>query len=129
MFRKGLPFQSKKNWKGRDRRLASQARDMMRRVGNGIVINYTPDGYSACEIEQAIEARGNRRAVANAGHFEPLGQMLANRFLECRIGILGLYYDNESERFLRERWKGDIDVVDTRIAVGEPQGPPRTERR
>lgn len=119
VFQKGLPFQSKKNWKGRDRRLAEQAREMKRRVGNGIVIDYTPKGYTACEIDPVIEARGNRKAVAQAGHFQPLGQILAHRFLDCLVGIQGLYYDNESEAFLRDPPYGDLSIIDTSIAIAE----------
>jgi hypothetical protein len=42
VFRKGLPFQSKKNWKGRDSKLVKQARLMEQTMGGGIVIDYTP---------------------------------------------------------------------------------------
>ena len=122
VFRNGLPFQAKKNWKGRDRRLADQARDKKQRVGDGIVIDYTPNGYTACEIGHVIEARGNRKAVADGGHFQPLGQILAHRFLDCLVGIRGLYYDDHSETFVRGLDEAELSIFDTSVSVVERRG-------
>jgi hypothetical protein len=115
-FRKGLPFQAKKNWKGKNKDLVKQAEEMRRSVGGGIVIDYTPNGYSACEIEHVIESRGNRKAVAQGGHMHPLGQILANEFLECSVGIQGLYYDQENEEFLLSRSARDLNIVETDVS-------------
>jgi hypothetical protein len=128
VFRKGLPFQAKKNWKGRDRRLADQARDMKQRVGNGIVIDYTPKGYAACEIDHVIEARGNRKAIAEAGQVQPLGQVLAHRILDCEVGIQGLYYDDQSESFVRGVGEEDLSILDTSIAFVERRWDARREQ-
>jgi hypothetical protein len=128
-FQKGLPFQSKKNWKGRNSELTRQAKDMLNTVGGGIVIDYTPNGYKACEIAHVIETHGNRRAVDRAGHLEPLGQLLAHRFLDCQVGIQGLYYDDQNEKFLQPLADREIDVFDTRVSVGEPHGVEPEESR
>lgn len=122
VFRKGLPFQAKKNWKGRDRRLANQARDMKQSVGGGIVIDYTPSGYTACEIDHVIEARGSRKAIADAGQVQPLGQVLAHRFLDCKVGIQDLYYDDENESFVRGLGEVDLSIFDTNISIVERRG-------
>jgi hypothetical protein len=67
-LRKGLPFQAKKNWKGRNRELANQTRAMQKSLREGIVVDYTPHAFSACAIGHVIESNGNRKAVASFGH-------------------------------------------------------------
>jgi hypothetical protein len=119
-FKKGLPFQAKKNWKGRDSRLAKQAEEMQRTLHAGIVIDYTPAGYDACGADAVVHSRGNRRVVDMAGSFQPLGQMLANSFLDCEIGTEGLYYDDKDERFLRMMDHG-FAVFDTNVAIVGPR--------
>jgi len=123
-FRKGLPFQAKKNWKGKDRKLLDQAQDMQRTVGGGIVIDYTSRGYSACDIAHVIEARGNRRKVTVDGNIHQLGQILAHDFLECRVGKQGLYYENQGKTFLIDRPDRDLNVVDTSVSILAPNTHP-----
>lgn len=121
-FRKGLPFQAKKNWKGRDRNLLNQARDMERRLRGGIAIDYTPRGFTACDIADVIATRGSRKEASDAGFVHPLGQILAHEFLACRVGIEGLYYDNLGESFLIDNSNRNLDLVDTSIAIRGPIG-------
>jgi hypothetical protein len=116
-FRKGLPFQAKKNWKGRDRKLLGQAQEMQKSVGGGIVIDYTPHGYTACDIGDVIEARGNRKKVAADDNIHQLGQILAHEFLACRVGKEGLYYDNQGEAFLIDPPDRDLNIVDTSVSI------------
>lgn len=42
--------------------------------------------------------QGSKKALRAGGRSRPLGQVLANDFLDCSIGIRGLYYDVEHER-------------------------------
>lgn len=119
VFKKGLPFQAKKGWKGRDKRLMEQAREMSRAIHGGIVIDYSLNGYAACDINDVIEMRGNRKALDGAGKIRPLGQILANEFLDCVIGIRGLYYDNQVERFFNELGEREFSIIDTQISVGD----------
>jgi len=93
---KGLPFQCKKGWQGADPKLGRQAGNMVTEAGDGIVIDYTPEGYTACSAAQAVQAEGNRRSVDG---MKPLGQMLGNDFLECRRGKVGLAYNPEQGAF------------------------------
>ena len=93
---------------------------MQRTLGGGIVINYTPHGYTACDISHVIESRGNRRKVTDDGHVHPLGQILAHDFLECRVGREGLHYDNQGESFLIDHPGRDLDLVDTSVFVRPP---------
>jgi hypothetical protein len=96
---KGLPFQSKKEWHGTDHRVAEQADDMITAAGQGLVIDYSPNGYKACPAAAAVENGGRASAVSEARQFRPLGQMLGNDFLECTIGVEGLSFDPEAELF------------------------------
>jgi hypothetical protein len=129
VFRKGLPFQSKKNWRGRDSKLVEQARLMQETVGGGIVIDYTPRGFTACRTELVIEARGNRRVVDRWGNLRPLGQVLAHDFIDCSLGVRGLYYDEQNEAFLYELGEREISVVDTRISISEPRRAAQQDQR
>jgi hypothetical protein len=49
--RKGLPFQSKVNWRGRSKSLAAQSKDMQRSTGEGLVVDYTERGYRTQSTE------------------------------------------------------------------------------
>jgi hypothetical protein len=53
-WKKGLSFQAKKEWSGTDSRLAGQAQDMIDGPGDGLVIDYSPDGYKACDLSPSF---------------------------------------------------------------------------
>jgi hypothetical protein len=97
--RKGLPFQAKKGWSSLDRSLASQAGKMLDMAGDGIVIDYTDHGYTACSASSVILAHGQRTEAIKAGAVQPLGQALANEFLNCEIGKKGLFFNPDDESF------------------------------
>lgn len=117
---KGLPFQAKKNWKGIDKRLAQQARDMLNHTHGGIVVDFSPNGFAACDVLDVIEFRGNRKALSKAGKVNQLGQVLAHEFLACNVGVRDLYYDRNLERFVKEAPQADLNIVDTRITILSP---------
>jgi hypothetical protein len=96
---KGLPFQAKKGWKGKDRQLLDQAKRMELHVPGGVIIDYSNEGYRACSAQAAVAANGSRPQVDRFGVMKRLGQVLSTDFLECTIGKVGLFYDNGSERF------------------------------
>jgi hypothetical protein len=102
VWKKGLPFQAKKDWRGSDVRLSQQAADMIDTADQGLVIDYSPNGYRACRASVAVEHRGRASSVRTAGEFRALGQMLGNDFLDCTVGVEGLSYDSAEEVFLRE---------------------------
>lgn len=97
---KGLPFQSKKNWSGRNSALADQARDMQSSTGEGLIIDFTPNGYSACGSSLVAEVNGDRREVDRQRGTRPLGVTLGIDFLNCTVGRVGLFYDSEKERYM-----------------------------
>ena len=96
---KGLPFQSKKEWKGNLPKLAEQAADMEINTPGGIVIDFNKQGYSACMASAVVAAQGNRASVVQADKMHRLGQLLGNEFLNCEIGIQDLYFDAEQEEY------------------------------
>lgn len=98
---KGLPFQSKTNWRGRSKAVASQSRDIQQTTGEGLVIDYSATGYRTCGTGIAIETHGNRTEANRRGAMRPLGQTLGVEFLECRIGKIGLFYDPDRERYVQ----------------------------
>lgn len=93
MVTKGLLFQSKNQWKGRNQKLLGQARDMERFLPRGgAVFDYGPNGYTACDATIAIQRDGDRGRVAK-NEMLALGEYLVSRFMECRSGTRGAYYD------------------------------------
>jgi hypothetical protein len=113
VWTKGLPFQAKKQWVGTDSRLVTQARDMLGKAGQGLVIDYSPDGYKACPAAAVLDHGGRAQALSEGRMFRPLGQILGNDFLDCTIGVEGLTYDPEEEVFLTEN---DVHVIGAAIA-------------
>lgn len=97
--RKGLPFQSKKDWHGTNSKLASQAATMIKETGSGIVIDYKHNGYFACDAATVVRCRGKRGVAQQSGKLSSLGRALGTDFLECRIGTVGLSYDAIREQY------------------------------
>lgn len=96
---KGLPFQAKKYWTGKDGALLLQSQKMERSIPGGIVIDYGPNGYKACTAKDVIASRGSRVIADRHGSVKSLQQFLCSEFLECRVGRRGLYFDVERENF------------------------------
>jgi hypothetical protein len=99
--RKGLPFQAKSYWKGQNRDLFNQAKLIEEKTGVGIVVDYREEGYKACPTSAVIQTNGNRRAVDRIHAMRPLGSILGHDFLECRIGVLDLFYDAGEETYIQ----------------------------
>jgi hypothetical protein len=116
--RKGLPFQAKKGWRSADSNLLGQSRQMIETAGDGIVIDYRQDQYGACRAEDVVQHQANRRSIDRARKVRPLGQMLADDFLDCTIGRPGLFFDPTTEA-----WQADVigpptveHIITTRIS-------------
>lgn len=92
---KGLLFQAKNRWTRKDPKLASQAADMEKLLpGGAAVFSYGPLGYKACNAASAVTAQGEPSQVKD-GELISLGDFLIGRFMECRSGTRGAYYDAE----------------------------------
>lgn len=102
LWRKGLPFQSKKQWRSKDGKLLKQVHDMIESAGDGIVIDYRPNHYSACLAHDVVHNQANRKLIDQAGAAHSLGQLLGNDFLDCTVGRVGLFFDPETETWQTE---------------------------
>lgn len=97
---KGLLGQAKTDWGSRDGRLVEQARRMEEVApGAAVVVDYTRQGATACSATAAIDADGRRRGVAE-GSMKPLGELLAEDFLTCRVGARGMSYDRSRKQIV-----------------------------
>ena len=103
--RKGLLFQAKNNWQGRDLKLKSQSGllSFPYKIPVGIVINYSPRGYYAVPAETVYDADGDRGKIGDE-LFRPLSIALAEDFLYCRLGIEDVYYDPASKTLFLPKW-------------------------
>ena len=84
---------------------------MIETAGTGLVIDYSENGYTACPAETVIERGGRARELRQAHQLRPLGQVLGNDYLECRIGREGLYFDSDTEAFEFEQTFQFIETV------------------
>ncbi len=112
---KGLPFQAKTNWRGKNSALYEQANAMEQASPGGLVIDYTPNGYKACTAKAVVAAGGRRSNVERYGAMRSLGQVLSRDFLDCTIGTRGLYFDPEREMYARLGDGSDLDVITTQV--------------
>lgn len=99
IWMKGLPFQSKSRWLTSSKKMIKQAKDMLRSSGTGVIIDFKEDGYEACSAEHLVEQRGSKRMLRVKGQVQSLESVLADDFLDCRIGQRNLSYDEMKERF------------------------------
>lgn len=94
---KALPFQAKKDSSSAG--LLKQVEDMKRLSCSGIVIDYKDDGFTAMHEEDIISANGNITAVPDSKK-KKLADMLADDFLNCRIGRQKFTYSVAAERMI-----------------------------
>lgn len=117
---KGVPFQSKKNWKGKNGDLLDQAIKMETKVPGGIVIDFGPNGYKACTAKDVVASQGNRNTANRHSSVRSLEQFLSHDFLDCHIGRRGLSYNPQSENFsdwfFEER---PIHIITTEVKRGK----------
>lgn len=112
---KGLPFQAKTNWRGKNSALHEQAGVMEQATPGGLVIDYTANGYKACTAKAVVAAGGRRSNVERYGAMRPLGQVLSRDFLDCTIGTRGLFFDPDRELYPQLVEVSDLDVITTQI--------------
>lgn len=90
---KALPVQAKKIWDGKDSDLVEQVRKMQSLYGASLVVDFRPEGYFAFEGDDVLAADGRRKDVP-PDRIKALGDLLADDFLTCKIGAIGLRYDD-----------------------------------
>lgn len=92
VFRKGLLFQSKNRWQGKDARLKEQAGSLAFPPEIGVVLDYSDEGFFACSAKDAYEAEGDRRKLPHNAMLS-LASMLGDEFLRCQKGLENVFYD------------------------------------
>jgi hypothetical protein len=85
---------------------------MIAKAGQGLVIDYSPEGYEACPASMVVEHQGRAPIIRERGQLRPLGQVLGNDFLDCKVGVEGLYFDPSSETF---QWSGNTHLIGTSV--------------
>ena len=113
--RKGLPFQAKKFWEGRDQELIGQAEKINAAAGQGLVIAFSDVRYEACSTADVLRLEGDGRRVREERKMRSLGQVLGNDFLNCDIGTDGLYYDPRGRRFVKEGVLPGMHLITTEV--------------
>lgn len=95
-FRKGLLFQSKRiDSKEGPRRLLEQLRQMEHLTPqNAVYLEYGPDGYNAASATDVIEVGGAVRHLKES-KVRRFRELISDEFLECKIGVEGLFVDFE----------------------------------
>lgn len=95
---KSVLAQAKKQWKGTDSILADQTAKMESIAEHGsIVLDYDKTGCLAVRGDLVVQAKGNRAKLpVNETH--RLGDLLANSFLACKVGRMGMHYDALRQR-------------------------------
>jgi hypothetical protein len=112
VVRKGLLFQSKIEWHGRDGRLLEQARELLAQSPSAIVIDYSRNGYKAVSAEDVVRGDGNRRRVRTA---KSLAEVLGDEFVGCTRGQEGLYWEPRAEQLLIDGGERVSDLVPRNI--------------
>lgn len=92
IFKKGLPFQSKKGGGFGNAKTLSQAKDLYRTSKSGIVVRYSPTGYTGVDVRELIRKPDS---VIDQPKVRPskLSSLLGDDFLNCQVGRMGLFYD------------------------------------
>lgn len=121
MESKGLLFQSKNQWQGRNAKLSDQASDMERFLpGGGAVFDYGPRGYSAFDATDVVRVGGQRRSLESGRRYS-LADYLVDRFMECKSGTRGAYYDAGRNVLIIPNRAGGFDeqrfFVETRFRI------------
>lgn len=113
--RKAILIQAKKEWKGKNPRLLDQVRTMEGFAeGSSVVVDYSPDGYSAVIGRDVLEAAGDLNRLP-AGKKMPFGKFLADQFLACTVGIRGLYYHPRRRLLILPPRPGIPDAIESII--------------
>lgn len=89
ILRKSLLFQAKKEWEN-DPNLFRQSLLLSNWREAAFVLNYSPTGFQAIELDGIVASRGKRPPNIVA---RPLSEFLAHDFVDCIVGDTALRYD------------------------------------
>ncbi|MCL2041492.1 MAG: hypothetical protein FWG84_05560 [Bacteroidales bacterium] len=91
--KKSLLVQAKMDWKTKNSELYLQCFKMVPFFGSAIVVNYTDEGFETFGADDVFFNQG--RKPEEKKQFEDI---LANDFLDCKIGAVGMYYEFDFQK-------------------------------
>jgi hypothetical protein len=107
---KGVLFQAKKATRFRSSELSKQIKSIENIApGGSAVILYDPNGYRAIKGTEFLHA-GEGLVGRPIKRMQPLASFLDD-FLECKNGLLGMYYEAVRERLLLPTIEGEVKAV------------------
>jgi len=126
---KGVLFQAKKYQGSSRSELIKQVRDMERTApGGSAIFEFGPDGYRGASGRDILGARESDPDRIPHPE-ERLGNYLAYRFMPCKSGLRGMYYDAVREILVVPLEDGQVKVVKVSLrhrlsveVVQSPQG-------
>ncbi len=92
--RHGLLFHARHHWKDRDAQLLDAARSLGPNFRRGIVIDYSPAGFSAACAAHVVAANADRKRLRQ--RMRKLSDMIGIDFVHGRMGLSGLYWDPDT---------------------------------
>ena len=104
VFIKGILFQAKNAWVS-DRTLRRECSQLRPWGDAAVVFDYRPDGYSVYTVEQVLLSRGIH---SRAGEPKTMPSFLADSFVACKEGALGLYYRPSTRQLF---WPSEVGLV------------------
>ena len=98
IWSKGILFQAKME-KNRNRASLFEEMNKMEEItpNESIVVEYDDNGYKAIKSRELLAADKTPKKVLREKSVS-LGDLLADQFLECLVGVRGLFYDKNLER-------------------------------
>lgn len=95
LFAKGLLFQSKRSDSHDADKLLEEVQKIEKLTpGNGVYFEYGPTNYHAAFAQKIVDSKGSTKGV----QLFRLGDFLADHFMECLVGVEGLYVDLDSNK-------------------------------
>ena len=96
-FRKAALVQAKRHDNPDHQSLVSQLEKIeVLTPGNGLFLEYAPDGYRVAKASKVIENEGKFEKLSN-DDLVGLTDFLVGDFLECKTGVKGMYIDLDAE--------------------------------
>jgi hypothetical protein len=94
-FEKGLPFQAKKRGGFGNAAVTKQARSLVDTSGTGIIVRFSPEGYTAVDARTLLDPKENSQITVSPPVIR-LATMLGDLFLDCEVGRMGLSFKRDA---------------------------------
>ncbi|MBR9802586.1 hypothetical protein GYB59_13285 [bacterium] len=125
VWRKGMLFQAKME-KNSDKQLLVQEMKNMEEItpNESLVVEYGENGYRAVRSSELLRSDKSLRTV-DEDSIHNLGDMLADQFVVCTLGVRGMYYDSQRQIILvpsPEDMLARRFAVDHRISIDISKG-------